>query len=145
MFEVTVSYEDFFEWANKRETFLPNYKDFWAYEDAYEKGLSLLDGLQSYFMPSVFRRLVYNLSLHYIITNDYEYNGQTNPLYSKYEIATKGKGIISHASDVSSSATRVITDAMQKLDYMGMDLISTPYGKYAYEILSGVNIVPVAL
>lgn len=145
MFETTVSYDDFFAWAISRETMTPASREFWAYQDAYEKGFLLLDGLQAYFMPSVFRKLVYNLAMHYIITNDYEYNGQTNPLYVKYDIATKGKGIISHASDASSSATRVVTQAMQNLDYMAMDLVSTPYGKYAYSLLSSVNITPVAL
>lgn len=145
MFEITVSYDDFYAWASNRETLMPATRNFWAYEDAYEKGFILLDGLQAYFLPSVFRKLVYNLAMHYIITNDYEYNGETNPLYIKYDIETKGKGIISHASDVSSAATRVVTDAMQKLDYMAMDLVSTPYGKYAYSLLSGVNITPVAL
>lgn len=118
---------------------------FWAWEEAYEKGFMLLNGLQPYFQPEVFKKLVYNLVLHYCITTDFEYNGTQNPLYTKYDIASSGKGIIAHASDVSSSVTRVITDAMQKLDFIGMDLISTPYGRYAYSILTSVNITPVLL
>lgn len=144
MFETNISYADFRTWAMERETLTPT-GNFWAYEDAYEKGYALLKGLDEYFEKYIFRKLIYNLGLHYIITTDYEYNGVQNPLYVKYEIATKGKGLIASASDATSSATRVITNAMQNLDYLGQDLVSTPYGKYVYEILSTINIAPVLL
>lgn len=142
---MAVSLLDFGDWASKREELFPASYNFWAWEDAYEKAGLLLKGLEMYFLPEAYRLLFYNLALHYCITTDFEYNGTQNPLYVKYSIAEKGKGIISHASDVNSSATMVVTDAMQNLDWIGQDLISTPYGKYAYGILSTVNIIPVEL
>lgn len=147
-----LSFDEFYAWASQRETFKPVYipgvstEPFWAWQDGYDKGVTLLKGLEAYFQPLVFKKLVYNLALHYCITQDFTLDdGTTNPLYIKYGIAEKGQGIISHASDVSSSVTRHITDAMQKLDFVGLDLISTPYGKYAYSLLYSVNITPVVL
>lgn len=142
---MSVSLTDFGDWASKRETLFPANYNFWAWEDAYEKAGLLLKTLEMYFLPEAFRLLYYNLALHYCITADFEYNGTQNPLYTKYSIADKGKGMVSHASDASSSATMVVTDAMQNLDFLGQDLVSTPYGRYAYGILSSVNIIPVEL
>lgn len=142
---MNISYDDFYIWVADRETLQPQSSEFWAWKEAYVKGIALVDGLQDYFHPQVYRILAYNLCLHYCISTDFTFNGVQNPLYVKYKMAEAGKGIVAHASDVSSSATLHIPDAMQKLDYLGMDLISTPYGKYAYGILSTVNIVPVRL
>lgn len=140
-----IDYDNFFEWALERETLYPASSNYWAWKDAYVKGIALVDGFQDYFHCKVFETLCYNLCLHYCITTDFTFNGTQNPLYVKYKIAEAGKGIVAHASDVSSSATLHIPKALQDLDFIGMDLITTPYGKYAYGILSSVNIVPVLL
>ena len=140
-----VNFYDFKQWAEKRETLYPADASFWAWNDAYEKAELLLKGLEIYFMPEAYRILLYNLALHYCITTDFIFNQQRNPLYEKYGIDEKGKGMVASASDVNSSASMVVTNAMQELDFIGQDLISTPYGKYAYSILASVNITPVAL
>lgn len=146
------TFDEFYAWASVRETFKPVYipnvstSPFWAWQDSYDKALTMLQGIQMYFQPLVYKQLVYNLALHYCITNEFLLDdGTINPLYTKYEIEKKGQGIIAHASDVSSAVTRVISDAMQKLDFIGMDLITTPYGKYVYSLLISVNITPVLL
>lgn len=140
-----MDYNDFYAWVNKRENLNPQQSDFYVYEDAYTKTFHLLNGLQSYIDDFLWRDLNYNLALHFIISNPYEYEGVINPLYNKYDIKEKSSGIISSASDESSSASYHITDALQQLDMFAMDLINTPYGKWVYGILTQLNIKTVLL
>lgn len=136
-----------FAWIEKREPLIsPKSEDFWAYEDAIEKAAATIEGLQSWVSEAVFEMLRYNLVLHFIIVTDYvDDDGNPNPLYAKYNISEASKGIVSSASDESSSASLHITSAMNELDYFGMNLTMTPYGKEAYSILCQINAMPVLL
>lgn len=144
-------YADFYNWFKSYEPSLaPDDSTFAPYADAYDLADEWCDSLQQYFSAKMYRLLVYNLSAHFIVTRLYEYtdeNGETatNPLYSKYNIGEASKGLVSSASDESSSASLHITEAMQQLDYFAMDLIASPYGKFAYAMLSQVQNIVVRL
>ena len=140
-----LTYDDIFTFANTRETLVPNDKDFFAYKDAYERANILIKDLQKYIDIDLYNLLIKDLTIHYIITCDYTYDGEQNPLFVKYDIKEKSKGIISSVSDEGSSASLHINDALQSLDFLGMDLISSPYGKRAYALLSQLNIIPILL
>lgn len=141
-----MSFEDFWDFANKREaSILPQDKTFWVFEDAYKRAETMLRGLAPWCREDTFEMLMYNLALHYIITFDFEVDGEQNPLYTKYKIKEKAEGIVNSVSDESSSASLQITDAMQQLDYFGLDLTQTPYGKFVYSLLCQINAMAVLL
>lgn len=141
-----ISYYDWYEWANKREQLSPDADDFWAYEESWERAKVLVVELQPWLDEMSYRLLMYNLTLHYVITVPYTgLDGNINPLYRKYNIADKAGGIISSASDESSSASYHITKSLQDADFTTQDLITTPYGQYAYSILEQLDIMPTLL
>ena len=143
---MSISFDDFWAFANKRETSIaPQDKTFWAFEDAYKRAETMLRGLEPWCKEDTFEMLVYNLALHYTITFDFEYDGEQNPLYVRYKIQEKAEGIVNSASDESSSASLQITDAMQQLDYFGLELTQTPYGKFVYSLLCQINAMAVLL
>lgn len=147
----TISFEDFYTWFLGREPDLaPQDKSFSVYMDAYDFAEAFLEKAKNYFKLSMFRLLIYHLAGHYIITQYYSFTDEEgitriNPLYSKYNVSEASKGIVNSASDESSSASLQITDAMQQLDYFGMDLISTPYGKFVYSMLAQITQIIVRL
>lgn len=141
-----MSFDDFWDFANKREPLIaPQDKTFWAFEDAYKRAEKMLRGLEPWCKEDTFEMLMYNLALHYIITFDFEVDGEKNPLYVRHKIKEKADGIVNSVSDESSSASLQITDAMQQLDYFGLDLTQTPYGKFVYSLLCQINAMAVLL
>lgn len=142
----TINYEDWYAWAKKRETLSPDAEDFWAYTESWERALGLVESLQPWLSELNYRLLLYNVALHYVITNPYtNLDGEINPLYTKYGISDKSGGIVSSASDESSSATYHITKSLNDADFTTQDLIMTPYGQYAYSILEQMNVMPTLL
>lgn len=147
-----IGYADWYKWAKNREPLMQIIDDidFWAWKDAWEYKDVLLKGIENYLDGHVLKRVTYSLALHYSIIENFTYldeNGveKPNPLYEKYKIANASGGITQSVSDVSSSASIVVTDAMKKVDILGQDLLTTPYGKFVYGILSTLNIYPVLL
>lgn len=134
-----------FNWASKREELYPNDVTFYAYEEAYDKALILLEGIDFWMTSKAYELLLFNVILHYVITNPYTYENVTNPLYAKYGISEKREGIVSSASDESSSASYHITQSIQNADFTTQDLMATPYGQYAYSVLEQLNIMPTLL
>lgn len=142
--------EEFVRWICEREPRFPDIDtDFWVIEEAKIKTAALIKAYQNYLAPATFKLLEFNLIAHFIIATPFEYADgdeiKLNPLYTKYDIAERGKGIVTSASDESSSASIHTPEAYNTIDFMGIDLLSTPYGKYAYSMLSSVSITPVLL
>lgn len=73
------------------------------------------------------------------------YEIRLNPLYEKYAIASKNGGIISSASDESSSSSLHIIKSMSEGDFFMQDLVRTRYGIWVYSILESLNISVVRL
>lgn len=144
---MSLSFSEFWIFANKREPLIaPKDETFWAFDDAYKRAETMLRGLEPWCKEDTFEMLMYNLALHYVITFNYvDDEGNTNPLFLKYKIEDKSEGIVNSASDESSSASLQITDAMQSLDYFGLDLTQTPYGKFVYSLLCQINAMAVLL
>lgn len=147
-----VNFTDWYKWACRREPLMQLIDDpnFWAWEDAWAQKDVLIKGIEAYFQQHVLKQVSYSLALHYAIMQDFNYLNadgaeNSNPLYAKYKIAGSGGGITQSVSDVSSSASIVVTDAIKNVSILGQDLLLTPYGKYAYGILSTLNIYPVLL
>lgn len=145
-----VSYDEFIGWAVKRENLIPADETFYAYEEAWDKAILTLNGVQPWVDEKVFELLVYNLTLHNIICTEFwvtdtEEEEYVNPLYTKYKIAEIGAGIITSASDESSSASIQVIKAVEDLDFFTLELVATPYGKYVFNILSQLNAIPVLL
>lgn len=142
-----LSYNDFLCWASAYEVLelkgiKPNYRIF---EDAYEKAQILCEPYFKYLSAtkSAFllkKQFFYNACLHYCIVTRQELTDSSgniisqNPLYIKYDIANKSS-MVSSASDEGSSASMLVTDAMQSGDFTMLDLARTPYGMYVYSIL----------
>lgn len=143
---MAITYEDWLNWAKKRETLSPDEDEFWAYTESWERALGLVESLQPWLNELNFRLLLYNVALHYVITVPYvNLDGSVNLLYSKYGIADKQGGIVSSASDESSSASYHITKSLNDADFTTQDLMMTPYGQYAYSILEQLNVMPTLL
>lgn len=143
---MAITYEDWLNWAKKRETLSPDEAEFWAYTESWERALGLVESLQPWLNELNFKLLLYNVALHYVITVPYtNLDGSINPLYSKYGIADKQGGIVSSASDESSSASYHITKSLNDADFTTQDLMMTPYGQYAYSILEQLNVMPILL
>lgn len=143
---MAITYEDWLNWAKKRETLSPDEAEFWAYTESWERALGLVESLQPWLNELNFRLLLYNVALHYVITVPYtNLDGSINPLYSKYGIADKLGGIVSSASDESSSASYHITKSLNDADFTTQDLMMTPYGQFAYSILEQLNVMPTLL
>lgn len=141
-----INYYDWYDWAKKRETLSPDDDAFWAYEESWERAQGLVSSLQPWLSDLNYRLLLYNAALHYVITNAYtNLDGNINPLYTKYGIADKAGGIVSSASDESSSASYHITKSLNDADFTTQDLMMTPYGQYAYSILEQLNVMPTLL
>lgn len=143
---MAITYDDWLNWAKKRETLSPDEAEFWAYTESWERALGLVESLQPWLNELNFRLLLYNVALHYVITVPYtNLDGSINPLYSKYGIVDKQGGIVSSASDESSSASYHITKSLNDADFTTQDLLMTPYGQYAYSILEQLNVMPTLL
>ena len=143
---MAITYEDWLNWAKKRETLSPDEAEFWAYTESWERASGLVESLQPWLNELNFRLLLYNVALHYVITVPYtNLDGSINPLYSKYGIADKLGGIVSSASDESSSASYHITKSLNDADFTTQDLMMTPYGQFAYSILEQLNVMPTLL
>ena len=148
-----MTYEQILERVFQREPTLQPYNDpnFWAYKEAWEKVQSLTDGLSSYMTQTTWNILITNLLAHYIITTDYTFIDATglehqNPLYIKYSIANKReRGLVSSASDESSSASILTFESLNKGDFLMQDLLLTYYGSQAYQILEQLNVMPILL
>lgn len=141
-----LTYENWFDWAKKRETLSPDDAEFYAYTEAWERAIGLVGSLQEWLSELNFKLLLYNVTLHYVCTAPYtNLDGSINPLYLKYGIADKQGGIVSSASDESSSASYHITKSLNDADFTTQDLMMTTYGQYAYSILEQLNVMPTLL
>lgn len=140
---------EFLSWANKREELQPQDPSFYVYEESYIKALAMIEPLKNYIDNRLYPQVLFSLTLHYIIVEDYEYqddNGFTlkNPLYKKYNIASKSF-IVSSASDESSSSSIHATKSLNEGDFTMQDLIRTKYGTYVYQILEQLDVGAVLL
>ena len=43
---MAITYEDWLNWAKKRETLSPDEDEFWAYTESWERALGLVESLQ---------------------------------------------------------------------------------------------------
>lgn len=140
---------EFLSWANKREELQPQDPSFYVYEESYVKALAMVEPLQRYIDARLYPQVLFSLTLHYIITEDYEYRDESgfmlkNPLYKKYNIGSKSF-IVSSASDESSSSSIHATKSLNEGDFTMQDLIRTKYGTYVYQILEQLDIGAVLL
>ena len=147
-----LSYEELLEKVFLREPSLkPTETKFSPFVDAYEKTLSIVSGFQGYMEDFAYKQLCINLLTHYIITTRYFYEDEEgekhlNPLYVEYDIANKKeRGLVSSASDESSSASILTFESLNKGDFLMQDLMLTPYGREAYLVLEQLNIMPILL
>lgn len=147
-----MSYEELLEKVFLREPNLkPTENDFWPFQEAYEKTLSIVSGFQGYMEDFTYKQLCINLLAHYIITTRYFYEDEEgekhlNPLYVEYDIANKKeRGLVSSASDESSSASILTFESLNKGDFLMQDLMLTTYGREAYLVLEQLSIMPILL
>lgn len=142
-------YNAFLYWCRQREKVLPHDDLFYVFEEAYTKAKVMLEPLQGYIDSRIWRQVLFSLGLHYIIVEEYTYfdeegNEQKNPLFEKFDIASRSY-IISSASDDSSSSSIHATKSLNDGDFMMQDLIRTKYGMYVYTILEQLDIGAVLL
>lgn len=140
---------EFLNWANKREDLQPQDPTFFVYEESYIKALAMAEPLKNYIDTRLYPQVLFSLTLHYIIVEDYEYKDDSgftmkNPLYKKYNIASKSF-IVSSASDESSSSSIHTTKSLNEGDFTMQDLIRTKYGMYVYQILEQLDVGAVLL
>lgn len=134
--------DEFVMWCIDRESLLKSWKvPQWVLDDASFKTHMLLQGLSGYLDGLAWQYLNFNAKLHYLITTQWE----DNPLWQKYNIASKREGIVSSASDESSSASYHITKSLNEADFTTQDLMMTPYGQYVYSILERLDVYPTLL
>lgn len=139
----------FLNWANKREDLQPQDPTFFVYEESYIKALAMIEPLKNYIDTRLYPQVLFSLTLHYITVEDYEYRDTSgftmrNPLYKKYNIASKSF-IVSSASDESSSSSIHATKSLNEGDFTMQDLIRTKYGMYVYQILEQLDVGAVLL
>lgn len=132
---------EFFAWAKPREKIDFVAEGFWAWQDAFEKAEVLLEQVERFTSAKLYRLLYFNAVLHYFITAEFTYGADEtpNPLFEKYKISDKRGGIISSASDESSSASYHITASLNEADFLTQDLMMTPYGFWVYQNLEHIN------
>ena len=134
--------DPFLLWCIQREPLLQSHPlPSWVIQDAIDKSHILLDGISPWLDETMYKLLYYNARLHYIITTAYT----DNPLYKKFNIGDKRSGIVSSASDESSSASYHIIKSLNEADFTTQDLMMTSYGLYVYQILERLDIYPTLL
>lgn len=140
---------DFLVWASKREVMKPNDPTFYVYEESVLKAKAMLEPLKPYISSYIWRLVFFSCVMHYTIVENYDFINndsevETNPLYKKYNIASKAF-IVSSASDESSSSSIHTTKSLSEGDFTMQDLIRTKYGEYVYTILEQIDASAVLL
>lgn len=142
-------FNEFLFWCRQRERLVPNDDLFYVFEESYIKAKVMLEPLQNYIDSRIWNQVLFSLGLHYIITTEYTYTDeegeeQKNPLFEKFDIASRSY-IISSASDEGSSSSIHATKSLNDGDFVMQDLIRTKYGMYVYSILEQLDIGAVLL
>lgn len=131
---MSVNYSDWVTWATAYEpTAFAGYTAEQITEDCYDESLALCQGIEGYLNAVTYRLVVYRLAMHNLILISSASATPLNSLYTKYDVA-QNTGLLSSASDSSSSASKMIAAGVQAGDAATMLLWSTPYGQYAESV-----------
>lgn len=146
-------FKTFMLWSRKREKVEPLDDSFYAFEDAWNKALAMIEPLKPYIENRIYKDVLFSVGLHYIICEPYFYDAEDehgdvveleNPLYKKHSIASKAY-IVSSASDEGSSSSIHTTKSLNDGDFVMQDLLRTRYGTWVYSILEQLDIGAVLL
>lgn len=141
----TISITDFISWCKIYEpdafasiTIADDY-----ITENYNSSIYYMESLKSYFDSNNYRILVYRYALHLIVINSSGQASPMNSLYTKYDIAHSGDGILSSASAEGSNSSYAQIGSIQNADAESIFLWSTPYGKQVEAVftqLAGIGI-----
>lgn len=141
-----LSYNDFLEWceAYEREAF-SGFDGSFIVRDAFHEALSQCKPLKVYLDDYIYKLLIYRLAMHFIIVNSDGALPPLNSLTTKYQMK-QNTGLISQASDKTTSATKFIGGIMQNnANLNSMLMMSTPYGKYCESIFESLQGIPIVI
>ena len=144
MAAVTVSYADWYAWAQNYESTLAGVADTnQSLIDAYDEAYETMHNFRPFMELTTFRLLVYRFAMHLLIVSS---GAVSEPilvaLYAKYKVASFS-GILTSAGSGPTSSSKMIPARLQDGDAQTMSLFSTPYGKPVEEALEALRNVVV--